>query len=355
MNKLLSSNRIKAEAQRLGFSACGLAPAEAVDGEDAGSFRKWIADGCHAEMAYMQNYEEKRLNPCLLVEGARTVISVALNYYPETKIPDNEYQIAWYAYGKDYHEVMKAKLNALLEFISKELSSEWVTSSEISSSPISSSLPMPSSSLVIVPSSENISSPETVVSQSIETLNARVFCDTAPVLERYWAWRTGLGWIGKNTQLIIPQSGSCFFLGEIIINRAADTYDTPQENHCGTCTHCLNACPTKALEAPFRLNSAKCLSYLTIEYRGELPPDTSKKMGNKIYGCDDCQRACPWNRFATPSKVEAFRPSPALLSMKKDDWHHLTEEQYRILFKGSAVKRAKYQGLMRNIEEAKDS
>lgn len=319
----LSSEGIKAEALRLGFSACGLAPAEAVDGENTDSFRKWIADGCHAEMAYMHNYEEKRLNPCLLVEGARTVINVALNYYPETKIPEDEYQIAWYAYGKDYHDVMKAKLNALLEFISKDLSYERITSSEIYSSPT-------------VP------------------LNARVFCDTAPVLERYWAWRAGLGWIGKNTQLIIPQSGSCFFVGEIIINRAADVYDTPQENHCGTCTRCLNACPTKALEAPFRLNSAKCLSYLTIEYRDELPPDTGKKMGNKIYGCDDCQCACPWNRFSTPSKVEAFRLSPTLLGMKKDDWHHLTEEQYRSLFKGSAVKRAKYQGLMRNIEAAKD-
>lgn len=323
--RLLSNNRIKAEALQLGFSACGLAPAEAVDGENTDSFRKWIEDGCHAEMAYMHNYEEKRLNPCLLVEGARTVISVALNYYPETKIPEDEYQIAWYTYGKDYHDVMKAKLNALLEFISKDLSAEKVSSSE------------------------------TVVSPPTEPLNARVFCDTAPVLERYWAWRVGLGWIGKNTQLIIPHSGSCFFLGEIIINRAADSYDTPQENHCGTCTRCLNACPTKALEAPFRLNSAKCLSYLTIEYRGELPPNTGKKMGNKIYGCDDCQRACPWNRFATPSKIEAFRPSPTLLSMQKDDWHHLTEEQYRILFKGSAVKRAKYQGLMRNIEAAKDS
>lgn len=322
---LLSSEGIKAEALRLGFSACGLAAAEAVDGENTGSFRKWIADGCHAEMAYMHNYEEKRLNPCLLVEGARTVISVALNYYPETKIPEDEYQIAWYAYGKDYHDVMKAKLNALLEFISKDLSYERATSSE------------------------------TIVPPSIEILNARVFCDTAPVLERYWAWRAGLGWIGKNTQLIIPQAGSCFFLGEIIINRAADVYDTPQENHCGTCTHCLNACPTKALEAPFRLNSAKCLSYLTIEHRGELPSDTGKKMGNKIYGCDVCQRACPWNRFAKPSKVEAFRPSPTLLVMRKDDWHHLTEEQYRSLFKGSAVKRAKYQGLMRNIEAAKDS
>ena len=323
MNKLLSSNRIKAEALSHGFSACGLAPADAVNEATATSFHQWLTDGYQAEMAYMHNYEEKRLNPCLLVEGAQTVISVALNYYPETMISEDEYQIAWYAYGKDYHDVMKAKLNALLEFISKEFSTERVVSSK--------------------------------TSPSTETFNARIFCDTAPILERYWAWRAGLGWIGKNTQLIIPQAGSCFFLGEIIIDIPADTYDTPQRNRCGTCTRCLYACPTKALEAPFRLNSAKCLSYLTIEHRGELPPDTGKKMGNKIYGCDDCQRACPWNRFAKPSNVEEFRPSPTLLGMQKDDWHRLTEEQYRKLFKGSAVKRAKYQGLMRNIEAAKDS
>lgn len=308
---LLSSEKIKAEALRLGFSACGLAPAEAVSEAAGSAFRQWLADGCHAEMAYMQNHEEKRLNPGLLVEGARTVVSVALNYYPEKTIPEDEYQIAWYAYGKDYHDVMKAKLNALLEFIA--------------------SLP-----------------------PSPESINARVFCDTAPVLERYWAWRAGLGWIGKNTQLIIPRAGSCFFLGEIIIDIAADSYDAPQKSRCGSCTRCLNACPTKALEAPFRLNSAKCLSYLTIEHRGEISPDTGEKTGNKIYGCDECQRACPWNRFASPTPVAEFLPSPALLGMEKKDWHQLTEEQYRTLFKGSAVKRAKYQGLMRNIKAAKD-
>ncbi|WP_294469711.1 tRNA epoxyqueuosine(34) reductase QueG [uncultured Bacteroides sp.] len=312
---LLSSENIKAEALRLGFSACGLAPAEAVSGTVASAFRQWIADGCQAEMAYMQNYEEKRLNPCLLVEGAQTVVSVAMNYYPDKIIPENEYQIAWYAYGKDYHDVMKAKLNDLLEFIRKELLSET----------------------------------------DLEDINARIFCDTAPVLERYWAWRAGLGWIGKNTQLIIPQAGSCFFLGEIIIGAAADSYDTPQKSRCGSCTRCLNVCPTKALEAPFRLISAKCLSYLTIEHRGELPPDTGKKMGNKIYGCDECQRACPWNRFASPTKVTEFHPSPRLVDMQKQDWHQLTEEQYKVLFKGSAVKRAKYQGLVRNIKAAKDS
>lgn len=326
---LLSSEKIKAEALRLGFSACGLAPAEAVSEEAASAFRQWLADGCQAEMAYMQNHEEKRLNPGLLVEGARTVVSVALNYYPEKTIPEDEYQIAWYAYGKDYHDVMKAKLNALLEFIREELLAETTPS------------PIPPS--------------EAFSSANPATINARIFCDTAPVLERYWAWRAGLGWIGKNTQLIIPQAGSCFFLGEIIIGAAADSYDTPQKSRCGSCTRCLNACPTKALEAPFRLISAKCLSYLTIEHRGELPPDTGKKMGNKIYGCDECQRACPWNRYASPTKVTEFHPSPCLVNMQKQDWHQLTEEQYKALFKGSAVKRAKYQGLVRNIKAAKDS
>ena len=232
MKKLLSSDRIKAEALRLGFSACGLAPAEAVDETVATAFRQWLADGCQAEMAYMQNYEDKRLDPRLLVEGARTVISVALNYYPATKIPEGEYQIAWYAYGKDYHDVMKVKLKELFEFIQKEVSS---SEAEITTPPV----------------------------------QGRIFCDTAPILERYWAWRSGLGWIGKNTQLIIPRSGSFFFLGEIIIDLEADSYDSPQRNQCGSCTRCLDACPTKALEGPFRLNSERCLSYLTIEYRGD--------------------------------------------------------------------------------------
>ena len=321
MNKLLSSEQIKAEATRLGFSACGLAPAGSVDKPVAASFRQWLADGCQAEMAYMQNYEDKRLDPRLLVEGARTVVSVALNYYPEIELPIEEYQIAWYAYGKDYHDVMKKKLNALLEFI--------VLST--------------TGSKTIVPATSPL------------TVSGRVFCDTAPILERYWAWRAGLGWIGKNTQLIIPHAGSCFFLGEVVINMAADNYDIPQKSRCGSCTRCMDACPTKALEAPFRLNSGRCLSYLTIEYRGELPSDIGQKMDRKIYGCDECQHACPWNRYSIPCKTEEFRPSPSLLQMKKSDWQNLTEEQYKTLFKESAVKRAKYSGLMRNIRIVKES
>lgn len=339
MKKLLYSERIKAEALRLGFSACGLAPAEAVDETVASAFRQWLADGCQAEMAYMQNYEDKRLDPRLLVEGARTVISVALNYYPATKIPEGEYQIAWYAYGKDYHDVMKVKLKELFEFIQKEVSSSEETDSTTSTDDNN-----------IHTCIEN-NAP--ITQDSPSPLQGRLFCDTAPILERYWSWRSGLGWIGKNTQLIIPRAGSYFFLGELILNIEADHYDSPQRNQCGSCTHCLKACPTEALEAPFRLNSERCLSYLTIEYRGELPLNTGKKMSDKIYGCDECLKACPWNRFATPCRTIEFQPSPSLLSMKKDDWHSLSENQYKDLFKGSAVKRAKYQGLIRNIQAAK--
>lgn len=306
----LSSDKIKAEALRLGFSACGIAPAEAVDETTAHLFRQWLAEGKQAEMNYMANYEEKRLDPRLLMEGTQSIISVALNYYPETFIAPDEYQFAWYAYGKDYHEVMKEKLAALEAFVHQLIS------------------PLP--------------------------VRSRIFCDTAPVLERYWAWRAGMGWIGKNTQLIVPRAGSCFFLGEIFIDLATDHYDHPQDNRCGSCTRCLKACPTQALEAPFRLHSGRCLSYLTIEHRGAFPASNELKTGNKIYGCDDCLKACPWNRFSTPCTTTELHPSPALLAMRQSHWHALTEEQYKALFKGSAVKRAKYNGLMRNIAQAAD-
>lgn len=301
---ILSADKIKAEALRLGFSACGTARAEAVDEATSEAFRSWCARGMQAEMSYMENHTDKRLDPRLLMEGTRTIVSVALNYYPARQLREDQYQFAWYAYGKDYHDIMKTKLNALQAFIA----------------------PPP--------------------------LQSRVFCDTAPVLERYWAWRAGLGWIGKNTQLIIPHAGSCFFLGEIFLNAEVDKYDEPQENRCGRCTRCLNACPTKALEAPFLLNSGRCLSYLTIENREDIPPAEGKKTGKKIYGCDECQKACPWNRFATPCRTAELQPSEAFMQMKREDWEALTEEQYKALFKGSAVKRAKYAGLLRNIRQA---
>ncbi len=303
------SEQIKAEALRLGFSACGIVPARPVDEATASSFRRWLTEGKQAGMDYMANYEAKRLDPRLLMEGTQSIICVALNYYPAQHLPADQYQFAWYAYGQDYHDVMKRKLSELQAYIAT-LS------------------PLP--------------------------LQSRVFCDTAPVLERYWAWQSGLGWIGKNTQLIIPHAGSSFFLGEIFIDAETDVYDSPQADRCGNCTRCLDACPTNALEAPYLLNSRRCFSFLTIEYRGDFPRTTGFKMQNKIYGCDDCQKACPWNRFATPCSTPEFQSTEAFRKMKKEDWEALTEEQYRRLFQGSAVKRAKYEGLMRNIRAASE-
>jgi epoxyqueuosine reductase len=304
------SKKIKAEALRLGFSACGLSAAEAVEEPAASAFHKWIAEGGNAEMGYMNNYTDKRLNPQLLMEGTRTIVCVALNYYPTRQLSADQYQFAWYAYGKDYHDVMKSKLAQLAEFIS---------------------------------------------SLGDTTTASRTFCDTAPVLERYWAWRSGLGWQGKNTQLIIPKAGSTYFLGEIFIDKEVSEYDKPMENRCGNCRRCLDACPAKALEAPFRLNASRCLSYLTIEHRGDISAAEAKEMGNKVYGCDECQRACPWNRFARANDTPELQPTAEFMAMTKEAWHELTEEEYRRLFKGSAVKRAKFSGLTRNINAAKEN
>ena len=307
-SRCFDTQLIKAEALRLGFSACGIAHAKAVQPEVASAFNRWIEDERQANMHYMSNHLEKRLDPTLLMEGTKSIISVALNYFPAQKLNDDQYQFAWYAYGKDYHDVMKVKLNELQAYLA-------------------SIIPYP--------------------------IQSRVFCDTAPVLERYWAEQAGLGWIGKNTQLIIPNAGSSFFLGEIFVDAEADKYDSTLPNRCGSCSNCIDNCPTKALDANLGLNAARCLSYLTIENRDEIPSLEAKKMGNKVYGCDECQRVCPWIRFATPCSIPELQPTDSFLNMKKDDWDALTEEQYRILFKGSAVKRAKYAGLMRNIKANK--
>jgi epoxyqueuosine reductase len=314
-----NSRQIKAEALRLGFSACGFAHADAVTPSTSDAFMRWLERGNNAGMEYMANYLERRLDPRLLMEGTQTVISVALNYYPTHQLSPEQYQFAWYAYGKDYHDVMKSKLKQLEAFIiSLEEDSNAATAPSPADSP----------------------------NDGVAT---RVFCDTAPVLERYWAWQAGLGWQGKNTQLIIPHAGSTYFLGEIFINRRVTDYDTPQQSRCGTCHRCIDRCPTKALEAPYSLNARRCLSYLTIEHRDEIPASESRKMGNCVYGCDECQRACPWLRFATPTSTPEFQPSVEFMSMTPSGWDSLTEEEYRRLFKGSAVKRAKYSGLTRNI------
>lgn len=299
------TNRIKAEAARLGFSACGIAKAEPVNAEYAMHYRKWIQQGNHASMQYLVNNIEKRLDPTLLMPEAKSIICIALNYYPKQRLSDSQYQFAYYAYGKDYHDVMKAKMRQMLSAI-----------------------------------------PQLTSAQSL------LCCDTVPILDRYWAQRAGLGWIGKNGNLIIPHCGSFFFLCEILVDFELE-YDTPCESHCGNCRKCLDACPSGALYAPREVDARKCLSYLTIEHRGDFAPETkdgiTQSIGKYIYGCDCCQKICPHNSFASPTDVEEFAPSKEFLSMLPADWHALSIEQYRTLFKGSAVKRAKYEGLIRNI------
>ena len=297
------TQQIKAEALSLGFSACGVAKAEAVDAAVSEAFHKWVESGRCASMDYMRQNADKRLDPRLLLPGAKSVISVALNYYPEQCLASDQYQFAYYAYGKDYHDVMRAKLISLAAKI-KELLGE-------------------------------------------ET-ECKLCCDTVPILDRYWAWKSGLGWIGKNTNLVIPRAGSFFFLGEIVLTEEL-AYDMPMESRCGTCTRCLDSCPTKALSEACSLDSRRCLSYLTIENRDEIPAELASLLSPYIYGCDRCQSVCPHNTFAVPTHVEEFAPNPEFMTMRPADWHTLSVEKYRTLFKGSAVKRAKYEGLLRNI------
>ncbi len=293
---------IKAEAIRLGFSACGIAKAEKIDEKNAAAFCKWIEEGYNATMEYMANNIDKRLDPQLLHPGCKSIISLALNYYPSQLLHPDQLQFALYAYGQDYHDIMKQMMRQLAEYITTIL---------------------PDTSL-------------------------KLCCDTVPILDRYWAWKAGLGWIGKNTSLIIPHAGSFFFLCEILVDKELG-YDVPIASHCGNCTRCLQSCPTKALAAPYRIDTRQCLSFLTIENRScELIP--ALEGSNCIYGCDCCQLACPHNRFSCPTSNLRLNASEDFLNMRPSDWTTLTIEKYRALFKGSAVKRAKYEGLMRNIK-----
>ena len=300
------SEYIKAEAKRLGFFACGIARAEPVDEETAAHLRRWLSCGGNAGMAYMANHIDMRLDPRLLMPDVKSIVSVALNYTPSQRPPEGEYQFAAYALGSDYHEVMKSKLRCLAS---------------------------------------------SVVSSGVES---RIFCDTAPVLERYWAVRAGLGWTGRNHQLIIPGAGSMFFLGELFLSIEVD-YDEPMPSRCGNCRRCIDACPTHALSSDSELDANHCISYQTIENRGAIPPAIAAAMGDTVYGCDRCQTSCPWNRFARPNNEPLLQPRQELLSMRRADWHCLSIEDYRRLFKGSAVKRVKYEGLMRNIRAVNDS
>ena len=294
------SEKIKQHALSLGFDACGICRAESA-GEEK-NLRNWIKSGYQGDMSYLERNIEKRDDPRLLVPGAKSIVSVALNYYPHEKRNPNLPKFAYYAYGKDYHSVVKDKLKQLLEFIK-----------------------------TIYPETEG-----------------RFFSDSAPVLERYWAAKAGLGFIGKNTLLIIPGKGSFFFLGELIINQELD-YDEPINLSCGSCTRCLEACPTGAIEQPNLVNATRCISYQTIEKKGEQDEDVSTE--DWVYGCDICQLVCPWNRFSQPHSTSEFNPSPEFLSLDLETLQTMNQERFSSLFSKSAVKRAKFKGLQRNVRK----
>lgn len=283
---------------------CGIAKAGFLE-EEAPRLEQWLENNHHGEMAYMENHFDKRLDPRLLVEDSKSVISLTLNYFPEERQADPDApKISKYAYGTDYHLVIKDKLFQLLNFISEE----------------------------------------------IGEVSGRAFVDSAPVMDRAWAKRAGIGWIGKNSNLINKKSGSFFFLAELIIDLDLE-YDQPFEtDHCGTCTKCIDACPTDAILSPFIIDAKKCISYLTIELREEIPQSFNDKMENWMFGCDICQDVCPWNRFSVPHSEPKFQPNENLLQMKKEDWLDITEDVFKAIFKNSAVKRTKFKGLTRNID-----
>jgi len=293
---------IKQKAQELGFDFCGIARAEFLE-QEAPRLEKWLKDQMQGEMSYMANHFDKRLNPCLLVEGAKSVISVLLNYFPKEDLAcEDNFKISKYAYGKDYHFVLKEKLKDLLAYIRKE----------------------------------------------IGEVNGRAFVDSAPVMDKVWAARSGLGWIGKHSNLLNRQMGSFFFIGELIIDLPL-AYDTATGDYCGTCTRCIDACPTDAIVSPYVVDGSKCISYFTIELKNEIPTTMKGKFENWIFGCDICQDVCPWNRFAKPHQTPDFEPNETLKKMTKNDWLEITEEIFEKVFKNSPLKRAKTKGLQRNI------
>ena len=298
-----NSKKIKSEASRLGFSFCGISKAEFLE-EEAPRLEKWLNEKMHGKMHYMENHFDKRLDPTKLVEGSKSVISLLYNYYPKQEQRQDSYKISKYAYGEDYHYVIKNKLKDLVAFMNDE----------------------------------------------IGEINARVFVDSAPVLDRAWAKKSGLGWIGKNSMLINKQQGSFFFLAEIILDLDLE-YDSPISDHCGTCTACIDACPTEAILPNNVVDGSKCISYYTIELKDEIIPKEEKgKFENWIFGCDICQDVCPWNRFSEPHNESKFNPNSKLLNYSKSEWEELTEEIYQEIFKKSAVKRTKFKGLKRNID-----
>lgn len=302
MNKDHHTRIVKQLAQEEGFDFCGISKAEFLE-DEAPRLEQWLNQGKHGAMSYMERHFDKRLDPSKLVPGAKSVITLLYNHYPQEILPEkNTYYIAKYAYGQDYHQVIKSKLRDLMEAIQKQVGS----------------------------------------------VEGRAFVDSAPLMERAWAQRSGLGWIGKNSLLLNRKMGSFFFIAELVVDLEL-VADGPTADYCGSCTRCIDACPTDAITS-YQVDASKCISYFTIELRDAIPQQYKGKFENWIFGCDICQDVCPWNRFAKPHQEPDFLPLEGLFDMNKAQWETLTEESYKNLFKGSPVKRAKYQGLQRNIK-----
>jgi len=305
-NKEKYTKLIKAESKRLGFLSCGISKAGFLEAE-APRLESWLTKNQHGQMSYMENHFDKRLNPTLLVDNAKSVISLLLNYYPSVEQNKDSYKISKYAYGQDYHFVIKEKLTELLYTIQSE----------------------------------------------IGAVSGRAFVDSAPVLDKAWAAKAGLGWIGKNSNLITQKTGSFYFIAELIVDLELD-YDYATTDHCGTCTACIDACPTEAIVSPYVVDGSKCISYFTIELKENLPQEMKGKFNDWMFGCDVCQDVCPWNRFSKPHTEPLFNPNQELVSFSKKDWQEITEDTFKRVFANSAVKRTKLSGLQRNIKFLKE-
>lgn len=308
MNPSEISAFIKTEAQKIGFLNCGISKARYLE-EEAPRLEQWLKEGKHGKMSYMENYFDKRLDPRKLVDGAKSIISLSLNYFPTIETPHKEYLISKYAYGDDYHEVIKGKIKILMNSLREK----------------------------------------------VGDIHGRAFVDSAPVMDKVWAKESGLGWIGKHTNLLSKKQGSFFFLAELIIDIECD-YDAPMKtDHCGTCTKCIDACPTQAIVEPYKLDATKCISYLTIELKDEFPAEMKGSYNEWIFGCDVCQDVCPWNRFSIPHSEKAFEPTQEWFYYTKKDWDNLSKESFEILFKHSPIKRTKFEGLRRNMVSIRNS
>ncbi len=295
---------VKTTAHSLGFDYCGIAKAEKLD-EDANRLESWLNKGFNGGMSYMQNYFDLRIDPSKLVPGAKSVITLLLNYFPEEQQKEEVPQISKYAYGKDYHSVIKGKLKSFLQ----------------------------------------------ILKDNIGEIHGRGFTDSAPVLERSWAVKSGLGWVGKNGNLITKNSGSFFFISTLITDLELEADDPFAKDYCGTCTKCIDNCPTEAILPDKVIDGSKCISYFTIELKDMLIPEKMKgQFENNLFGCDVCQDVCPWNRFSKPTNETGFRPLPEILNFSKNDWEELTEESFKIIFKKSPLKRAKFEGIKRKLK-----